>query len=294
MRNVKHIRWLVPIVVFATAVVSGLLIHEGATASDPIPVNPPEPIPLFLVDSEGRSYEVFTPEEGGSVVGDDYSLIAEPGDVPSAVIVGIRMSKGGEASNAGMAHHRYTLGGDYHVIDAIDANGKAVSPWFRFRNPPVACVPMPSMFLANLDSVALIATDEAGVQQTVLNSGAYAVDLERVVLTSEGEDGVSRTTLNPGGSAGVRGLQVCGYVGTVPAILAVGLEGAPGPLPPTPVVEVQIVELPVTGGAAPSVGVLAALLILGVVLIGLGVAAHFRQVRRSEISSSILSSSSPS
>ena len=255
-------------------------------------MNPPEPIPLFLVDSEGRSYEVFTPEEGGSVVGDDYSLIAEPGDVPSAVIVGIRMSKGGEASNAGMAHHRYTLGGDYHVVDAIDANGKAVSPLFRFRKPPVACVPMPSMFLANLDSVALIATDEAGVQQTVLNSGAYAVDLERVVLTSESDDGVRRTTLNPGGMAGVRGLQVCGYVGTVPAILAVGIEGAPGPLPPTPVV--QIVELPVTGGSAPTVWALAALLILGVVLIGLGVAAHFRQVRRSEISSSILSNSSPS
>ena len=231
-------------------------------------MNPPEPIPVFLVDAEGKRYEVFTPEEGGSVIGDDFSLIAQPGDVPSAVIVGVQMTKGGEASNAGMTHHRYTLGGNYYAVEAVDAGGNRVSPPFTFRNPPIACVPMPSMFLANLDSVALIAMDEEGVQQTVLNSGAYSVDLDRVVLTSESEDGVKRTVLNPGGKAGVRGLQVCGYVGTVPAILAVGLEGAPGPLPPTPVVEIQIVELPVTGGAAPSVGVLVTLLVFGVAFAG--------------------------
>ena len=104
----------------------------------------------------------------------------------------------------------------------------------------MACLPIPPHFFANIDSIAVIATDSEGSTQTVLNSGTRV----------EGA-----------------GLKVCGFVGTVPTVLAVGLEGAPGPLPPTPEVVVKIVELPVTGGSAPTRNLAALLLILGLVIV---------------------------
>ena len=178
-------------------------------------------------------------KKAAQIIGEDYSFIAVPGDVPSAYIVGVRMSKGDEASNAGMTHHRYTLAGNYFIIDAVDENGRTPSPAFRFRNPPLACLPIPQHFFANIDSMTVIATDSEGLTQTVLNSGTRVQDT---------------------------GLKLCAFVGTVPTILAVGLEGAPGPLPPTPevVVEVRVVELPVTGGLAPNQTGLVLFFVLGI------------------------------
>ena len=232
---------LVAVSAFATVA----LIYEPANAVDPAPVNPRGPIPAVLEDSDGNTYEVFTPEEGGSIVGEDYSFVAVPGDVPSAYIVGVRMSKGGEASNAGMTHHRYTLAGNYFIIDAVDENGRTPSPAFRFRNPPLACLPIPQHFFANIDSMTVIATDSEGLTQTVLNSGTRVQDT---------------------------GLKLCAFVGTVPTILAVGLEGAPGPLPPTPevVVEVRVVELPVTGGLVPNQTGLVLFFVLGIAIVVVG------------------------
>lgn len=215
------------IVAIALMTVSTILfvssyLTDTARASDPTPVNPPGEIPVIVVDADGNVYEVFTPREGGTIVGDGFSFEALPGDVPSAVLVAVRMTKDGPASNVGMTHHRYTIGGHYYVIGAVDGQGKPFRTPFKFRKPAVACVPLPSGYLANIDSVRLIATDQDVGSQTVLTSTARLV-----------------------GS----GLQMCGYVGTVPTTVVVGIEGAPPPLPPTPVVEVQVVELPVTGGA---------------------------------------------
>ena len=239
---------LVVVTIFAVVV----SIYEPADAADPAPVNPRGPIPAVLSDSDGNTYEVFTPEEGGAIVGEDYSFTAVPGDVPSAYIVGVRMSKGNEASNAGMTHHRYTIGGNYFTINAVDENGKTPSPAFRFRNPPVACVPTPVHSFANIDSLALIATDSEGSTQVVLNSDTRVDDA---------------------------GLKVCANIGTVPITLAVGLEGAPGPLPPTPEAVVKIVELPVTGGLAPNQIGLTLFLMLGIatVIVGYSVAKASRR-----------------
>jgi len=243
---------LVAVSAFATVA----LIYEPANAVDPAPVNPRGPIPAVLADSDGNTYEVFTPEEGGEIIGEDYSFIAVPGDVPSAYIVGVRMSKGGEASNAGMTHHRYTLAGNYYTIDAVDENGRTPSPGFRFRNPPLACLPIPQHFFANIDSMTVIATNSEGLTQTVLNSGTRVQDT---------------------------GLKLCAFVGTVPTILAVGLEGAPGPLPPTPevVVEVRVVELPVTGGLAPNQTGLVLFFVLGIAIVVVGCSVS-RAARRSD------------
>lgn len=252
MRNLSNITAAIPrrmgvvlTLVAVSAFVTVALIYEPANAVDPAPVNPRGPIPAVLADSDGNTYEVFTPEEGGSIVGEDYSFIAVPGDVPSAYIVGVRMSKGGEASNAGMTHHRYTLAGNYFRIDAVDENGRTPSPAFRFRNPPLVCLPIPQHFFANIDSMTVIATGSEGLTQTVLNSGTRVQDT---------------------------GLKLCAFVGTVPTILAVGLEGAPEPLPPTPevVVEVRVVELPVTGGLAPNQTGLVLFFVLGMAIVVVG------------------------
>ena len=231
--------------VIAVAGFIAVSVGESSDAADPSPVNPPGPIPVVLTDSEGRKFEVFTPEQGGSIIGDDYSFVAVPGDVPSAVIVGIQMTRGGAASNVGFTHHRYTLGGAFYTIEAVDEDGKTPSPRFAFRNPPAACVPIPGDFLSNINSVRLIATDLEGSTQTILNSAARV----------------------EGGN-----LNICGYVGSVPATVAVALEGSPGPVPPSPVVEIHVVELPVTGGATPSTGSIVALFILGVTVLVFAVA----------------------
>ncbi len=231
---------------FVVATVGGTP-NRTSWAADPSPVNPPGPIPAILSDSEGRRFEVFTPEQGGSIIGDVYSFIAEPGDVPSAVIIGIQMTKGGIASNAGFTHHRYTLGGAFYTIDAVDENGKTPSSdqngRFAFRNPPVACVPIPGDFLSNVVSARLIVTDSEGSTQTVLNSG----------------------TRVGGGNP-----TICGYVGSVPATVAVGIEGSPEPVPPSPVVEIQVIELPVTGGVHPDLIAVILMLLLGSALVVVG------------------------
>ena len=263
MRNLSNIpatiskRLMISLtLVVVSSVIVAALLYEPANAADPAPVNPPGPLPAVLADSAGNNYEVFTPEEGGIFVGEEFSFVAVPGDVPSAVIVGVRMSKGAEASNVGMTHHRYTVSGNYYLVDAVDANGTTPSPAFRFRNPAIACVPIPPPYFANIDSLALIATDARGSTQTVLNSE-----------TRIGDDG----------------LKLCAYVGTVPTILAVGLEGAPAPIPPTPAVVETIVELPVTGGSAPDRIGLAIFLGLGVVALVIGYSISLTARRRNDL-----------
>ena len=253
MRNVKRFMWAIPILTVCATILSALQFGLTASASDPSPVNPPGPIPLILVDASGRNYDVFTPEEGGSIIGDNYSFVAQPGDVPNALIVGVHMYEVGEASNIGKPHHRYTLGGNLYSIGAVDEYGRPPSPWFKFRNPPVACLPVPPRFFTNIDDLAVIATDSMGSTETILNSEVRIND---------------------------SGLMVCGYLGTAPATVAVGMEGSPGSIPSTPMSETQVNRLPVTGGVAPSQSATIIVLLLGVVFVGVALAFIFHRGRR--------------
>ena len=99
-------------------------------------------------------------------------------------------------------------------------------------------------FFANIVDVRLIATDAEGISQTVLNSGVRLVK---------------------------GNLSVCGYVGSVPTTLAVGMEGSPGPAPPSPTLAPEVV-LPETGSISPSIQLIGLLLILGISMLGVAVA----------------------
>ena len=205
----------------------------------PLPVNPPGEIPAIVADPQGNVYEVFTPVEGGTIAGSSYVFTAQPGDVPSARVIAVRMYEAGEASNAGIAHHRYTRAGKNYTIDAVNIHGYALLEPFQFQNPPIACIPLPAGFSTNLDIVRMIATDPSGEKETVLTT-----DLRF-------------DSVPP---------QVCGYLGAVPNTVAVGIEGTPPPLPsptPTPIPASAIQKLPVTGPPAPSYGLAIALMILG-------------------------------
>ena len=75
------------------------------------------------------STKVFTPVEGGTFTGEGYSLTVDAGAVPNGEFLGIRMSDEGAASNLGMTHQRYTLGGNMYAISAVDSSQATISSY---------------------------------------------------------------------------------------------------------------------------------------------------------------------
>ena len=186
------------------------------------PRNPDGEIPALLADSERAQYAVFTPEEGGTFNGDGFWIDAPVGIVPNGEIIGVRMHDVGDASNAGMTEHRYTLGGRKYAISAIDASGATVD-LYTLEGPAMVCVPLPAKLRSNISSVGLVSVSE--------NNGAELSALTAWVRVSPN-------------------LVVCGNVSVFPAVIAASIPGPPPPLPtatpePAPI-------LPVTGGAAPN------------------------------------------
>ena len=242
-----------PLFAILVAVLIAICLSGTTYASDPSPVNPPGEIPITATDAEGNEYLVFTPEGTGSVAGPGFSFSFLPGAVPSALLVAVRMSAQGPASNAGATHHRFTFVGNFYSIDATDADGKRLKMPFTFKHPvPIACIPFPIEYTYKLDRIRLIATDPKGTEQRVITS-----DLR--FDGGIGDNGFGR---------------VCGYVGSVPTTLAVGIEGAPEPLPkPTVEPEETDIEptvedrLPPTGGWAPHHGIAILMLVIGLGLL---------------------------
>ena len=149
----------------------------------------------------------------------------------------MRMYESGDASNVGMTHHRYTLGGSEYGISVVDSEGESVLSYL-LNTPAKVCVPLPRDLSANISNVAILATNSDG---------------SLTVLTSS----VRISTSGP---------QVCGNISNLPATVAAGKQGAPSAVPaPTPE---PTPEVPDTGGASPS-----AAAILWLVLLGVAVAA---------------------
>ena len=204
----------------------------------PAPKNPIGEIPSVLVDAEGRQYEVFTPEGGGSFNGDDVTISADAGVVPNLEIVGVRADVGGSASNIGMTGQRYTLAGEWYEVRAVDADESAVSGYV-LESPLSVCLPLPDVLSSNISNVALVASNADG-SLTILASS--------VRITASGT-------------------RVCGGLGTLPASVAVGRLGSPAGLP-TATPEVDEVVEPDTGGWVPGVGVLVLLMVVGIGVVG--------------------------
>ncbi len=206
---------------------------------DPEPVNPPGDIPTILTDSDGNQYEVFTPVDGGTFdSGEGYRIHVPSGAVPNGEFIGIRMADGGAASNIGMTHQRYTLGGNMYGIHAVDASGAAVSS-YELDDPATVCLPLPAALRSSIADLAVV---------SINSDGSLTVHSASVRI-------------------GEAGTQVCGNVSGIPTSVAVGSQGAPDAIP-TPVVEVPV--LPETGATAPSSNGALFALLLGIATLSLG------------------------
>ena len=199
-------------------------VRRLAAAPVPVdaPANPPGEIPTILTDGDGNQYEVFTPEGGGTFTGEGYTLTAGAGAIPNGEYIGIRVSDEGSASNAGMTHQRYTLGGNMYSVSAVDASNADVTS-YALNSAAAVCVPLPDELRSNISNLALVAINADG----------------------------SLTILSASVRLGTNGTLVCGNLSSLPTSVAVGSAGAPAPLP-TPVPPTATPEAPDTGGAAPT------------------------------------------
>lgn len=210
--------------------------------AEEVSVNPSGEIPSILTDADGNQYEVFTPVEGGAFSGEAYSINVDPGAVPNGEFIGIRMSDDGAASNLGMTHQRYTLGGNMYGVHAVDSSGAAVSSYV-LDGPGTVCVPLPDELRQNISDLALVAINGDG----------------------------SLTILSAQVRLGDAGTMVCGKLSGLPASVAVGSAGAP-PAIPTATPE-PVPETPDTGGQAPSSNWFVWMLLIAFVGLAAGYAA---------------------
>ena len=134
-------------------------------------------IPVTLSDDDGVAYAVLTPVEGGSFVGDGYSLEAGAGAVSNGEYIGVSMAPAGDASNVGMTWHRYTLAGQRYVISVVDADRVLVSD-YALNKAVTACAPLPSELRGNIADIVLAAADDAGGTTVLSTSVKITPDAE--------------------------------------------------------------------------------------------------------------------
>ena len=194
--------------------------------------NPSGPIPSYVVDERGERCPVFTPEEGGSLIEDGYSISAEPGAVENNTYIAVCMNPSGPATNAGMTHQRFTLDGDAYSVSAFDTQGRRFTN-YHFLTHAEACLPIAEDLRTRISDVELIAVN-LDKSLTVLST----------TLTFSGDD-----------------IQACAPVSKLPTKLAIGVKGAPGPAPAQDF-DTQIEE-PETGGRTPDKAWVLLMLILG-------------------------------
>ncbi len=229
-----------------------ITVRRSSAAVEPKaePRNPAGAIPTILTDSDGNQYEVFTPEGGGTFTGETSSLKADPGVVPNGEIVGLRISENGSASNEGKTYQRYSLGGNWYRISAVDTSNNSVSS-YGLSDAVEVCVPLPDALRSNISDLALV----------VINADDSLTILSSIVRISSS------------------GTNVCGSLSSVPASVAVGTSGSPVPLPTQVPDAVDASDLPDTGGTAPSNDGMLWALILGLAIVVSGYAV-LRAARR--------------
>ena len=151
------------------------------------------------------------------------------------------MADGGAASNIGMTHQRYTLGGNMYGIHAVDGSGAAISST-ELEDPATVCLPLPAALRSSIADLAVV---------SINSDGSLTVHSASVRI-------------------GEAGTQVCGNVSGIPTSVAVGSQGAPDAIPTPELVEEA---LPETGGASPSSNAAQWLFIIGVAILTLSTLA---------------------
>ena len=209
----------------------------------------PPKIPRKISDDNGAQYEVFTPAEGGTFTGEDFSATAEPGTIPNGEYIGVRMAEDGSASDAGMPHHRYSLSGSQYKISVVDAGGAPLRS-YTLRTTINVCIPVADELRSSISNATMVMKNSDGTLTAMSSS---------VRITSS--------------------LILCGNTDTLPATVAAGVPGTPPPSPEPEPPE----KLPDTGGAAPSsTSAVVWALLLGIALIGAGVFVTAYRRRRYE------------
>ena len=72
-----------------------------------------------------------------------------PGSVPNSEYTGVRVTSGGDASNAGKTWQRFTLVGSKYDIGVLDASGEAILS-DTLADPASVCVPLPAELVDNI------------------------------------------------------------------------------------------------------------------------------------------------
>ena len=217
------------------------------------PRNPAGEIPAILTDSDGNQYEVFTPEGGGTFTGDTSNLTAGPGVVPNGEIVGLRIAEGDAASNEGKTYQRYSLGGNWYEVSAVDGSGVSVASYV-LNDALEVCIPLPVELSSRISGLAIVA----------INSDDSLTILSSTVRISGADT------------------NVCANVSSVPATIAVGSAGSPAPLPTVVPETEDETDPPDTGGAAPSSGALVWALMIGFAGVVAGLAVMRSRRRRNK------------
>ena len=126
-----------------------------ATTTSTEPMDPPNPIPSQITDSDGNLYSVAIPTKGGEARTANASI-----EVPSAAInnntfVGIRISQQNPAINTADGPRRFTVGGDWYQVDIVNSKGQH-SLDYRLGAPATVCLPMPVRFRPYLSDIMLV------------------------------------------------------------------------------------------------------------------------------------------
>ena len=205
-------------------------------APQPEPINPPGAIPSSMTDDAGVAYSVFTPVDGGMFSGEGFTASASAGAVPDRTLLGISGAVSAVPVPAPIPGASMSIAGRFYDINAITQDGYSPLSRYTLDDPLTVCLPYPDEFRAELANI---------------------VAVER---KHDGALGILTTKVRS--NAGV--LTVCGAISTLPATVGVAKLGTVPAIPPTPM---PTEPLPETGGAAPSVIVLALIFLAGLTLL---------------------------
>ncbi len=233
-------------------------VRVRVSQSDPYIGPLPPVLPRILRDPQGNTYEVFTPEDGGKFIGDDFSISADSGVVQNGEFIGVRMYEDSSASNNGTSGQDFLLIGNEYAIAVVDSGGSVVTS-YELRNPIRICIPL-----------AIPVAERFSVSTT---------DLVLVAVSNDGEHLYAMSATVRISSLGY--LTICGDTITIPVNVAAAIPGQPPALTDGADADDESV-LPATGAVSPSSPFAVAwVLFAGVALIAASVvlARHRRSSR---------------